>query len=148
MTFTRALSKQICRMLIGVLLFAQFAVASYACPSLLGMQAMGSGVPMSAIALGNATAVDDAPESAAMPPGCDQIDQDAANLCAEHCRYGQQSADTAPVPAVAAPAPALLYLLPVETEPILGSARALPASDPVLVVRPPSHAILHCVYRI
>lgn len=129
MTFTRALSKQICRVLVGVLLFAQFAVASYACPGLSRMQAMTS-------------------ESAAMPPGCDQVDQDAANLCAEHCRYGQQSADTASAPVVAAPVPSLLYFLTLETESLAGSARALPASDPVLVVRPPPHAILHCVYRI
>jgi hypothetical protein len=132
MTFSRALSKQICRVLVGVLLFAQFAVASYACPGLSAMQ------PISSVRS----------ESTAMPPGCDQIDQDAANLCAEHCRYGQQSADTAPVPAVAAPTPALLYVLPEGPEPLMVSARALPAADPVLVVRPPPHAILHCVYRI
>ena len=130
MSFTRALSRQIGRVLIGVLLFAQFAAASYACPRLSTMPAMASS------------------DAVAMSPDCDQIDRDAANLCAEHCRHGQQSVDTAPVPVMAAPTPALLYLLPLEPEPLLGCARAFPAPDPVLAVRPPSHAILHCVYRI
>ena len=130
MSFTRALSRQIGRMLIGVLLLAQFAVAGYACPGLSTMPAMASS------------------DAVAMSPDCDQVDRDAANLCAEHCRHGQQSVDTAPVPVMAAPTPALLYLLPLEPEPSLGSARAFPAPDPVLAVRPPPHAILHCVYRI
>ena len=130
MNFTRALTRQIGRVLIGVLLFAQFAVASYACPGLSTMPAMMSS------------------GAVAMSPDCDQIDRDAANLCAEHCRHGQQSVDTAPVPVVAMPAPALLYLLPLEPEPSLGSARAFSAPDPVLAVRPPPHSILHCVYRI
>lgn len=130
MALTRALSKQVCRALIGVLLFAQLAVASYACPEVSTMPAMASS------------------DAVAMSPDCDQIDRDAANLCAEHCRHGQQSVDTAPLPGVAMPAPALLYLLPLEPEPSLGSARAFPAPDPVLAVRPPPHAILHCVYRI
>jgi hypothetical protein len=130
MSFTRALSRQISRVLIGVLLFAQFAVASYACPGLSTMPAMA------------------ASDAVAMSPDCDQIDRDAANLCAEHCRHGQQSADTASAPVVLAPVPTLLYWLPLELEPPLGSARALPAPDPVLAVRSPPHSILHCVYRI
>jgi hypothetical protein len=130
MSFTRALTRQISRVLIGVLLFAQLAVASYACPGLSTMPAMASSNAM------------------AMSPDCDQIDRAAANLCAEHCRHGQQSADTASVPVVLAPVPTLLYSLPLELEPQLGSALAFPAPDPVLAVRPPSHAILHCVHRI
>lgn len=146
MTFARALSNQICRMLIGVLLFAQFAVASYACPGLLAMNVITPAVSMPAAA---DDAADPGPTaSTAMPPGCGQMDQDAANLCAEHCRYGQQSADTAPVPVVAAPVPALLYMLPLEADSLKGCVQALPAPDPVLAVRPPPHAILHCVYRI
>jgi hypothetical protein len=93
---------------------------------------------------------DDAMEkSAAMGPDCDQIDQNAANLCAEHCRFGHQSADTAPVPVVLAAIPAFLYSLPVEPAPLLGSGRSMPAPDANLAAAPPPpHAILHCVFRI
>ncbi|HKX42583.1 MAG TPA: hypothetical protein VJO99_15610 [Burkholderiaceae bacterium] len=141
MTFTRALTRQLCRMLAGVLLFAQFAVAGYACPGLSGMRAMASGVMAEGAEMAEA-------KSTAMSPGCDQIDPGAANLCAEHCRYGHQSADTAPASLPIAPVPALLYLLPLEPVSLPGHARARPAPDPVLAVPPPPHAILHCVYRI
>ena len=148
MTFTRALNKQICRVLIGVFLFAQFAVAGYACPNLSGTKAMADGGDMSAMAESAATAQDSMDKSVAMSPSCDQIDQDAANLCAEHYRFGQQSADTGPAPVVFAPVPALLYSLPLEPEPISGSVRSFSASDAVLAAPPPPHAILHCVFRI
>lgn len=148
MTFPRVLSKQICRVLIGVLLFAQLAVAGYACPGLSGMKVMAEEGAMARTAVTAPMAGDAMEKSSAMAPGCDQVDPDAANLCAEHCRYGQQSADTAPAPMVFAPVPALLYTLPLEPEPIPGSVRAFPASDAGLAAPPPPHAILHCVFRI
>jgi hypothetical protein len=149
MTMSRALSKTISRLLIGVFLFAQFAVAGYACPGLSGMTSMPKG--NDAMVMPSAAASDDvsAVKSAEMAPGCDQIDQDAANLCAEHCRFGQQSADTAPVPVVLAAIPTLLYSLPLEPAPLLGSGRSMPAPDANLAAAPPPpHAILHCVFRI
>src|SRR5438093_1051861 len=87
MSLPRALSRSICRVLIGVFLFAQLAVAGYACPGL------GQGTSQAA-------------EARAMPAGCDQMDRDTANLCAEHCHFGQQSSDTAPMPVAIAPLPA------------------------------------------
>jgi hypothetical protein len=150
MLLTRALRKQICRLLIGVLLFAQFAVAGYACPGLAAMTTMAHADAMSSMAM-NADETDGTLEkSSAMSPGCDQMDPDpgAANLCAEHCRFGQQSADTAPLPVVLAPVPALLYSLPSEPESISGSIRSCPAFNAVHAARPPPHAILHCVFRI
>ena len=135
MTRPRALSKAIGRLLIGVLLFAQFMVASYACPGLSGMTTS----PKSG----------DVMVMADMGPGCDQMDQDTANLCAEHCRFGQQSADTAPVPVVLAATPTLLYSLPVEPLHLLGSGRPIAATDVSLAAASePPHAILHCVFRI
>ena len=95
MQMTRSFKHWIGLGLIGLLLFAQLAVASYACPGLSGMASMPAGAaPGAAVA--------------AMPPGCDQIDPNAANLCAEHCHYGQQSADTASAPVVLAAIPTLL----------------------------------------
>jgi hypothetical protein len=124
MSLPRALSKLICRVLIGVFLFAQLAVAGYACPGL-----------------------GQAPEARAMPAGCDQMDRDTANLCAEHCHFGQQSSDTAPMPVAIAPAAALMYMLPVDHEAHL-AARPLTSADSLLVAAPPPHAILYCVLRI
>ena len=146
MRLSRALGKSICRGLIGVLLFAQFAVSSYACPRLA--ETADSGLASTATV--TMEPMKAAPAKVAdMPPGCDQMDQDAANLCAEHCRHGQQSFDSAAAPAVQAAIPTLLYLLVVEPVNTPGLGRSFPAPDAnVTAVHPPPHAILHCVFRI
>jgi len=132
MTLPRELRRLVCQLLAGMLLFAQLAVAAYACPGL------AAEVPAVA--------------AASMPemPGCDQMDPDAAALCAEHCRFGQQSADAAPQPAVQAATPTLLYLLPDLPLLAVGPGGAFHASPDAAVpaAPPPSHAILHCVLRI
>lgn len=133
MSLTRALNKLICRVLIGVVLFAQFAVASYACPS--GM-AMGAGSMQQSS--------EDAADLLSSSPS--DLDRQTPNLCAEHCKAGHQSSDTAPAPVVAFPVLDLLYALP---QPDDAGAVALSAAvpDPLLAVPPPPHAILHCVFR-
>ena len=132
MSLPRALNKLICRVLIGVFLSAQLAVAGYACP--------GPGQATS-------QAVETQAEKPSAMPGCDQMDRDAANLCAEHCHFGQQSSDTAPMPVVFPPVPALLYVLPADAE-AQSDGRPVPSANPPLDAPPPSHAILHCVLRI
>ena len=144
----RAYSKSISRMLIGMLLFAQFAVASYACPGLKGMASSANQSMATAMV---AAAADESPaaQPEIMPPGCDQMDPNAANLCAEHCHQGQQSADTAAVPAVGPGIPTFLYALSLEPQHLLGSGRSLPSPDASLdAATEPPHAILHCVFRI
>ena len=132
MELSRAIRKSISLMLMGVLLFAQLAVASYACPRLGGMDPASVSAVM----------------PASMAPGCDQLDPEAANLCAEHCRQGQQSADTAAAPAVSAAIPTFLYLIPTEPQHWPGSGRSAPAVDDSVGAAPePPHAILHCVFR-
>ena len=151
MILPRALSKAISQLLIGVLLCAQFAVASHACPSLMGTAAMANGIPAIAVAMTATTSPDSSQRAmpAAMSPGCDQIDPNAANLCAEHCRQGQQSADTASAPVVNLGIQTFLYPLPLEPQHALGSGRSFPALDAQLDAAPePPHAILHCVFRI
>lgn len=133
MSLTRALNKLICRVLIGVLLFAQFAVASYACPS--GM-AMGTGPVQQASA--------DAMDVVSSSPG--DMDRQSPNLCAEHCKIGHQSSDTAPAPVVAFPVLDLLYALP-QPDDAGAVASSIAVRDPWLAVPPPPHAILHCVFR-
>ena len=148
MSLSRSISKTVSRLLIGVLLLAQFAVASYACPRLNGMWPLLTG-GTGATVLGSVADATPAALSAGMPLGFDQIDPDATNLCAEHCHQGQQSADTAAAPVVGLGIPTLLYLLPLEPQHSLGSGRSSPAFDACLDAAPePPHAILHCVFRI
>ena len=148
MNLSRSVSKSISRMLIGVLLFAQFAVAGYACPILSGRASMSKGNAATVVLVAAAADAAFAPP-AAMPPGCEEMDTAFANLCAEHCRFGQQSADTAPAPVVHAAIPTFLYSLPFEPAHALGSGRSIPAPDACLAAAPePPHAILHCVFRI
>lgn len=119
MTLTRSLRKAISGLLVAVLFFSQLAVSAYACQ-------------------GEA--------QAAMHPATMQVDDDAANLCIEHCRYGQQSADHSPSPAPMAAA--LIPLYPaapaIEAEP---QGRLPLAPDAALAAAPPPHAILHCCLR-
>jgi hypothetical protein len=127
MKLSRELRRLVCRILAGVLLFAQLAVAAHACP--------GVSAPAQA--------------SARSMPGCHQMDPDAAALCAEHCRLGQQSADTASPPTVQAAIPVMLYLLPGEPLPALASAGVPAAPDAAMpAAPPPPHTVLHCVLRI
>jgi len=148
MSLSHALRKSIGRLLIGVLLFAQFAVAGYACP---GLQGFGSGANSNAVKAMPVEAAGAAgtDESSAMPPGCDQMDPASPNLCAEHCHQGQQRADTAAFPEVGLGILTLLYSIPLEPQHSLGSGRSSPVPDAHLDAAPePPHAILHCVFRI
>jgi hypothetical protein len=150
MKMSRAGSRFISRLLIGCVLFAQLAVSSYACPA-VGRSAFVPGDTALTAAARAATAADDgyAAAPAGGPSGFDQMDPDAANLCAEHCHQGQQSADTAAPPVVGLGIAALLYSLPLEPQRSLGSGRPLPVAGARLDGAPePPHAILHCVFRI
>ena len=145
---TRTLLKAISRLLIGVVLFGQFAVASYACPGMTSMSFIAHHASETA-APGAAAANAHAAEPAGMPPGCDQMDPGTANLCAAHCQQGQQSADTASLPVLGAAIPTFLYSIPLEPLRSLGSGRFFPAADAGLDAAPePPHAILHCVFRL
>jgi hypothetical protein len=114
MSLSRALTKIIGRLLIGVVLFTQFALASYACPGLAPL----------------ATA------ATAMPPGCEQMDPVAPALCAAHCHQAAQSADTAAAPMVKVGMPTLLYPIPLEPQLSLGDGRSSPAPDARLDAAP------------
>lgn len=147
MRLSRSLTSQICRALIGVLLFAQLAVAAYACPVPGTQSALMTGAMSASVA----TVQDPSMDSVKAAGTCDQMgqmDSSSPNLCLEHCRAGHQSSDTAPAPIVTAMSPALLYVLPTGLEPVTGSSPSLPAMDPLLASAPPPHAILHCVLRI
>lgn len=129
MHLPRTLNQLICRVLIVVFVFAQLAVSSHACPG-----------------FGQAVSVAATPADA-MPADCDQMDRSATNLCAEHCKVGQQNHEATPTPVVMPPALALLYVLP-DAAGLAAEVASAPPGDPILAATPPPHAILHCVLRI
>lgn len=148
---TRALRRIASRALIGVMLFAQLAVAAYACAGL--ESAAKPAWPMSSVA-----AQDDrvAPGEAMTDmaadgrlAGCDQmpglLDPAAPNLCAEHCRYGQQSDQTA-TPTVPVVVLSSLYTVPAVPE-VPPPPRPSAASDSSRAAAATPLAILHCRFR-
>ena len=150
MPSSRAIRKTIARLLIGVLLFAQWAVASYACPRLMGMTPKADGIAAAAMIAASTLPVSTAAATpAGMPADCQEMDPQSPNLCAEYCHVGQQSADTAQALIVHVALLSFLYSLPLEPLHSLGSGRPLPGSEARLEAAPePPHAILHCVFRI
>ena len=146
---TRSFLRTVARGLVGVLLIAQMAIAAYACPAL----ASGATGNMQMPAL-NASPDErgqaDVGMSMAPSSNCDDMigamDASSPNLCAEHCKQGQQS-DKAPT--LNAPAAVLttLYATPLVPE-LAPPPRSAAATLSALVAASPPHAILHCVYRI
>lgn len=147
----RRVKRSVCRLLIGILLFAQMAIAAYACPQLSSAMpttgsngsAAGSDPAMAMAGSGAATPVAD------MAPGCPEMgqpDPDNPNLCVEHVRFGQQSdqTQTSTVPAILLSS---LYNLPLLPEPA-GPPRSATASAGLFAAASPPHAILHCCFRI
>jgi hypothetical protein len=129
------------RLLIGAMVFAQMAIAAYACPTLLSTPQ-----PDAPVAMGASPDTTASTEDGGMA-GCDQMDHSAPNLCAEHCHVGQQSADQSPTPTVAAALLTALYTLPAQPEP-QGHVRLRADMDIEQVAAPPPLAILHCCFRI
>ena len=135
----RGIVRGVARGLVGVLLFAQMAIAAYACPGLAS--AMASDMQRGDASVAAATV---------QMVNCDDMvgtmDPTSANLCAEHCKLGQQS-DQAPTLNVPAAVLTALYatpLVPATAPP----PRIAAATMSALVAASPPHAILHCVYRI
>ena len=123
--------KRIASLVAAALLFAQLAVAAHACP------VNRAAAPMQAVA-------------AAMPD-CHEhssaTDASSPNLCAEHCKQGQQSeranfAVTVP-PALLNP----LYQMPAVPETVQHPQRACGWLSALVAASPP-HAIAHCALRI
>lgn len=147
---TRRLKQWICRLLIGVFLFAQMAVAAYACPQLApaGLSQASASAMAAAGTTSDASAGDDNP-AMDMAAGCDgmgQPDPDNPNLCAEHAHFGQQS-DQTQTPTLPAILLVSLYVIPIVPELKLPT-RPAAASTSFLTAASPPHAILHCCFRI
>lgn len=102
--FTQTFKRLIAKTSVAAVLFAQLAVAAYACPTIDG--------PAAVIA--------SAQTMHAAMPGCDMRDTAAnVNLCLQHCKAGDQSVQTqshVAVPAFAATSMVVLF------EPVLPQA--------------------------
>ena len=120
------------RLLIGALLFAQGAVAAYACPGLT-----------SAIA----SSFVDPPAAENMPTDCDQMDTMTPNLCTAHCQFGLQNVDQQQAPSAPPVMFSILYVeIPDSTA--VSSFGRISASERTTVADSPPHTILHCCFRI
>lgn len=146
----RSIKRWVARTLIGVMVFAQLAIAAHACPAVAEAVESGS-VSFSATGTASedapAPALDNSAGRAAMD--CDDMpapmDADAPNLCAQHCQYGQQSDQAYTVTVPAALLTSLYIVAPRPT-----AAKTRPSADvPVdlFAATSPPHAILHCCLR-
>lgn len=130
---TRSYKRTLARLLLGVLVYAQLAVAAYAC-------GVGSS-PGSDRATGPAAVHVEALVHAL------QMDADQPTLCVAHCRSGQQNADAKPLPVPPFALVAGYFSLePLSASgerdsPVLASGSLPPLADP-------PHAVLHCCLRI
>ena len=138
---TRTTLRRVATGLAGVLLCVQMAIAAYACPAFVSVTADAPGAAA-------ASAVSTPMSNCGGMNGAIGIalDPDAPNLCAEHCKYGQQSdqAGTLGLPAAVMTALYAVQPVPVVAPPARLAAAALSA----LVAASPPYAIAHCVYRI
>lgn len=138
----RTTSRFIARLLVGVLLFAQLAVAGYACPVMLNGSTHGM-APSAVMGMGDVAEM----QSGGMETKLGGMDPDRPNLCLGHCQYGQQNADSTSSPSLPAAVLTSLYALP-SLEQSAGLARPIAtASGPPSLADPP-HAILHCCFRL
>lgn len=131
--------------LVAMLLMAQMAIAAYACPALLS-EASGQIAPL--VERGRLA---DAVMPMAQSSPCDEMvgatDLSSANLCAEHCKYGQQT-DKAPTVNVPAAVLNALYASPLVRDLVPPPRSAGAATESALVAASPPHTVLHCVYLI
>jgi hypothetical protein len=139
---TRAAAKAIAKLLVGVLVAVQLMVAAYACPWL----ARG---PDSTTAATATPAGDAGASHAAARPSCHEsmpsMDPAQPNLCAEHCKYGQQSDRCA---SIDVPVALLSPLYATVGAPSAAPRPCISAWLSALVAASPPHAIAHCVWRI
>ena len=140
---SRKLRQWIARLLLGTLLFAQFAVAAYACPLMAPASQQQYGAPA---AMGEASAFAAAfADSKLFDAG--PLDAAQPGLCMAHGQFGQQNADANSAPGV--PTAMWYAAYPLETAyPAAVSGLERPIETGFVVSKDPPHAILHCCYRI
>ena len=125
-------NRLICAVTAALLLFAQFAVASYACPN----QHMTGVAPIA-----TATEADDAAN------GCDAVDSVNPNLCLQHCQTGNQLPDAAASASPSASSsPMLEVALPAQAD--IADLLTVYAGDLLTRDTAPPLNIRNCCFRI
>jgi hypothetical protein len=149
---TQAVRRFLARLLVGVLVSTQVAIASYACPGARAMAPGHSEPDRTAAAMADQGRADSMGSDAAAALHRDGMgtedggrDPMSPSLCAAHCQLEQQSTDSTPAQAPPVALLTSLYALPSLQERI-ERARPPGASDPPPATGP-SHAILHCCRR-
>ena len=139
---SRSTARFVARLLIGVLVFAQMAVAAYACTATSA--ASGGGHSGATVALRQAldAAAPGVGSADAMP-----IDADQPALCVGHCRSSHQQVEIKPLPTPPMALTAALYNLEPVIEEIEPLATLSMVDRPPPQAEPP-HTILHCCWRI
>lgn len=142
---TRTVKRNLGRVLIAALLFAQMMVAAYACPVLASPGAVERPLYATATkAVGDLSKA--ASHAAGMPDGCDGMSLDSPNLCVAHCQAGDQNIDAAQTPAAPAYMASSFYVVSFPSAPGELDRSATPIEG--INAIPPPHAILHCCFRI
>jgi hypothetical protein len=142
---TRAFLRIVARLLIGAVFAAQWAVAAYACPAL----STGAMTQLAVVGAGEQGAAQAGMTMDAVVDCDDMVgsmDSASPNLCAEHCKQGQQSDQTSSL-TVPTAILTLRYALRALTE-TAAVPRVVDIAPTVRVAAFPPHAILHCVFRI
>lgn len=139
----RALVRRLVRWIVAVLLLGQLAVAAYACPALVANAAD----TQQRYAIGADCVMADSDEALVADSAISPValDLESPNLCAEHCKAGQQSDQTSTLNVPGAALPVAFENNP----PLTVESRLRPTASRVnaLVSACPPHAILHCVRR-
>ncbi|MEO8344178.1 MAG: hypothetical protein ABI607_00650 [Betaproteobacteria bacterium] len=125
------------RALLAALLFAQGAIAAYACPALAGTMTPTL-KPVSTVP---------------MPPDCEHVvsmaaaDTDTPNLCQAHCQLGQQSNDHPAAPTVPPVVASILVIVLPDPALMVSAGRPFTIENFTAAASVP-HTILHCCFRI
>lgn len=143
MLIPRNINRFIARLLVGAMVLAQLTVAAYACEGVQSAsadRAVGSAtdLPMRRVATTDVTDGN---------LGRSSMDPTQPNLCAAHWQFGRQHAEDKPAPSVPAVVPMSLYpralaVLSADIQRVSMAPMDLPPKAD------PSHAILHCCFRI
>lgn len=142
MVIPRRARRFIAHLLIGVMLFAQMAVAAYACAGAPGASMNGARASATAVSIAGA-------EMASLADyyvGHAAMDPAQQNLCAAHCQSDQQNAGSKPIPDGPAAMPMDSSLRASLLLPGVTLRASTAKGDPPMAG--PSHAILHCCLRI
>ncbi len=143
MLISHHMRRFVARLLVGLLVYAQLALAAYACSSaLLPDAASPSGAAM---ALGEMPHKGGWASSSTMPAW--QMDLAQPEMCAGHCQSAHQNIDIKPAPSPALTLMAGYFTLEHSAQRAVWGRTIVPAASPPPQVDPP-HAILHCCFRI